>query len=95
MDNIVRHALSVRARNVLHVVFFHDAVDYDSLASAQLRDALIARSNKGPRSLSVETMLKVTKGCGAVTVHEILAWSGLEQSVDHLCVCRQCGREMG
>jgi hypothetical protein len=95
VENIVRHALSVRARNVLHTVFFQQDVDYDSYAPTQLRDALLARSQQGPRKLSVETLLRVTRGCGAVVAHEILAWTGLESPADHLCICRQCGREMG
>ena len=44
---------------------------------------------------AVDRLLRDAKGCGAVITHEVLAWIGQAPTVDHLCVCRRCGREMG
>ena len=95
MENTVRHALSVRAQNVLDRVFFHEgSLPYADLDPIGLRDRLLQQASK-MKSREPRILLLVTRGCGAVVAHEILSWCGLETSKEHLCVCRHCGREMG
>ena len=100
MENVVRNALSVRARNVLDRVFHGnvggDRRTYADLDPVGLRGRLLAQSQKDSRKWTVASMLRATRGCGGVVAHEILSWCGLEATQgDPLCVCRHCGREMG
>jgi hypothetical protein len=102
------NTLSVRARNRLFLILFHNdprkpwpefaeeqkmRFEIDQMLPEDARARLTRLA--GNDELSIHRLLILTRQVGRTTANEILRWIGLTDRVDiHACVCRHCGKKM-